>query len=72
MFHALRTIIDALFYRLATSPGPSQSPDAGPSNATPATPKVSIKEPNKALVDFFSSIEEEQPNMFNPQTNRYL
>ncbi|KAF9466040.1 ANTH domain-containing protein [Collybia nuda] len=49
-----------------STPLPTQpSPSANVSSATP-NPTA-----NKDVVDFFSAIEEEQPTMFNPQTNRY-
>ena len=47
---------------LADKPSTSSST---PSNAT--TPSTST---NKNVIDFFAAIEEEQPTMFNPQTNR--
>lgn len=44
-----------------STPAESSS-TAQPTEAKPAT--------NKAMIDFFSAIEEEQQSMFNPQTNR--
>ncbi|KAJ3801263.1 ANTH domain-containing protein [Lentinula aff. detonsa] len=55
----------------ASSPAPPL-PTSDPSSATPAkspTPTNTQTEPNKAVTDFFSGIEDEQSTMFNPQTN---
>ncbi|KAJ3812524.1 ANTH-domain-containing protein [Lentinula lateritia] len=55
----------------ASSPAPPL-PLSTPSQATPATsptPANAQMEPNKAVSDFFSGIEEEQSTLFNPQTN---
>ncbi|KAJ3928136.1 MAG: ANTH domain-containing protein, partial [Lentinula lateritia] len=55
----------------ASSPAPPL-PLSAPSQATPATsptPANTQMEPNKAVADFFSGIEEEQSTLFNPQTN---
>ncbi|KAJ3860920.1 ANTH domain-containing protein, partial [Lentinula novae-zelandiae] len=55
----------------ASSPAPPL-PLSTPSQATPATsptPANTQMEPNKAVADFFSGIEEEQSTLFNPQTN---
>ncbi|KAJ3877063.1 ANTH domain-containing protein [Lentinula edodes] len=55
----------------ASSPAPPL-PLSTPSQATPATsptPANTQMEPNKAVADFFSGIEEEQSSLFNPQTN---
>lgn len=43
------------------------APAASSSSASQQPPKLPG---NKAMVDFFSTIEEEQQSMFNPQTNR--
>ncbi|KIK61616.1 hypothetical protein GYMLUDRAFT_42631 [Collybiopsis luxurians FD-317 M1] len=47
-------------------PLPINTPNSAPA---PSTQTQTKSEPNKAVVDFFSGIEQEQPNMFNPQTN---
>ncbi|KAI0741287.1 ANTH domain-containing protein [Daedaleopsis nitida] len=45
---------------------PSPKPEASSSKAADASAKT---QEQKAMVDFFSAIEEEQQTMFNPQTN---
>jgi len=48
----------------APSPKPEPQQTASTSTASPAKPE------NQAMLDFFSSIEQEQTPMFNPQTGR--
>ncbi|KAH8103846.1 ANTH-domain-containing protein [Cristinia sonorae] len=46
----------------ATSKAPTSQASSSASTSTPPKPA------NQAMIDFFSAIEEEQPQMFNPQT----
>ncbi|RDB23579.1 ENTH domain-containing protein C19F8.03c [Hypsizygus marmoreus] len=49
-----------------STPGQPSPSTASTSTLTSTPPKPA---PNKDVIDFFSTIEEEQPTMFNPQTN---
>ncbi|KAJ3772561.1 ANTH domain-containing protein [Lentinula raphanica] len=53
-------------------PLPTSAPTSAPNSGAPAvspTPATTRTDTNKPVADFFSGIEEEQPTMFNPQTN---
>ncbi|TCD65050.1 hypothetical protein EIP91_003288 [Steccherinum ochraceum] len=65
-----RTGVKVTPVKPADKPAPSPKPNStstsqASSSSTPAAPKAV----NQAMVDFFTAIEEEQPQMFNPQTN---
>ncbi|KAF5352896.1 hypothetical protein D9757_012111 [Collybiopsis confluens] len=54
----------------APSPSPVPPPPTNAAqNSFPSSQPQNQSEPNKAVLDFFAGIEQEQPNMFNPQTN---
>ena len=49
------------------------SPKPAEASSSQAADSSAQKTPGqKAMVDFFTAIEEEQQTMFNPQTNRYV
>jgi hypothetical protein len=52
---------------MPTMPSP---PPTAATAAAPVTSNAKADTGGQTVVDFFSAIEEEQPTMFNPQTNR--
>ncbi|TFK85793.1 hypothetical protein K466DRAFT_177127 [Polyporus arcularius HHB13444] len=55
---------------IKASPKPADKPDDKPPEASTSASTDSAKTPGqKAMIDFFTAIEEEQQTMFNPQTN---
>lgn len=50
-----------------TEKATEKAPDAAPSSATTEPPTPSSKKTDQRIIDFFSSIEENQPTMFDPQ-----
>lgn len=55
---------------VSVAPEAKAVPAASPA-ASSSSPPPEVKTPNnQAMIDFFTAIEEEQPTMFNPQTNR--